>query len=133
MAYSDEEYFLTKINQEELDKLTGEDEEGVNLESAIAAADSLIDSYLSSKTTTPLDEPPEIIKQLSYDIAIFYLHDRIQYNDIPERVKDKYDAALNFLKDIASGKAGLPGIDDEDIEGSVQYDVNTPVFDRDTI
>ena len=126
--YTDKAFFLTRIKLEELDKLTEENED--NLNSAISAADSLIDSYAMNATTVPLDPVPEIIKQLSYDIAIFYLHDRIQFNDIPERVKDKYDAALNWLKDLAAGKANLPGIEADAIEATVQYSVNTPVMHR---
>ena len=110
MGYTDKSYFATKINEDELNNLTGANEGDTgetNLNQAISSADSLIDSYLKIVVSVPVDDPPEIVKQLSYDIAIFYLHDRIQYKDVPERVRDKYDAAINFLKDIAAGKASL--------------------------
>lgn len=110
MGYTDKEYFLAKISEEDLNILIGatEGDTGeLNLRNAISSADSLIDSYLRVVVSVPVDTPPEVIKQLSYDIAVFYLHDRIQYKDIPERVRDKYDAAINFLKDIGSGKASL--------------------------
>src|SRR5690554_4710795 len=97
--YSNKDYFLEKIDEFELNKLTGGKDK--NLESAIETADSVIDSYLTNITSIPLADVPEMIRQLSYDIATFYLHDRIQYSDIPERVKDKYDAAIFLLKDIA--------------------------------
>ena len=127
--YIDDGYFLTKINESEIFKLTGNDKS--NLDIAILAAESLVNSYYANVTTVPMAAPPEIVKQISYDIAVFYLHDRIQYSDIPERVKDKYDAAVNFLKDVASGKANS-GIPAEAAETSIYSESNPNVFNRST-
>lgn len=130
--YTDKEYFLTKINSDELDKLIGDSED--NLDSAISAADSLIDSYLMSVATTlPLADPPEVIKQASYDIATYHLHDRIQLVDIPERIKAKYDDTINWLKDVARGLANIPGIASEEKEEGINYDVNDPKMGRNSI
>jgi len=129
--YSDKNYFLTKIDEAELDKLTGSVD--ANLDAAINAADSLIDSYVANVTATPLNPVPDIIKQFSYDLAIFFLHDRIQYNEIPQRVKDKYDAAINYLKDVASGRANIPGLTADEITETVQHEVNTPIMTRTSI
>lgn len=125
--YTDRQYFEYKINRTELVKLIDDNEE--NLDSAINAADSLIDSYVGNVTAVPIVSPPEIIRQLSYDIAVFYLHDRIQYGDIPERIKDKYDAAVNFLKDIAAGRANL-GVPAEAVETGIYSESNPNVFNR---
>jgi phage gp36-like protein len=127
--YSDKIYFLTKIDEQELDKLTAGSE--INLDAAIQTADSMIDSYLTNVVAAlPLANPPEVIKQISYDIAIFYLHDRIQYNDIPERVKAKYDAAVFFLKDIARGQANIPGLAVPDVTEGINFASNTNIFNR---
>lgn len=68
----------------------------------------MVDSYLRSKIKQlPLESPPESIKSTTYSITLWHLHDRIQPNKIPEWVLDKYDAAINYLKDIANGKATL--------------------------
>lgn len=102
MAYTDRLYFELKIKAEEIEKLTDSDIDVLN--SAISSADSLINTYLKNiAVTLPLSPVPEIIKQCSYDIAIFYLHDRIQYSEIPQWVKDKYNAAIDFLTKIAKG------------------------------
>lgn len=131
MAYSDKDLFLTKINESELDILTGADDD--NLTAAISSSDSLIDSYLTNAVKVlPLDPVPEMIKQISYDIAIFYLHDRIQYKDIPDWVRDKYDAAINFLKDVAKGVANIPGLTADDTSEAVQYIDNSDLFFRGT-
>lgn len=132
MAYTDEEFFLTKINKTELDKLTGGEEE--NLIAAIAFADSMIDSYLTGVVKTlPLETVPDVIKQFSYDIAIFSMHDRIQYTDIPDWVKNKYDSAVFFLKDVARGQANIPGLTSEQKDESISYAVNENVFNRGTV
>lgn len=130
--YTDKDYFLTKLNEEDLNNLLGDNDD--NLTNAIQAADSLIDSYLTNvATTVPLASPPDIVKQLSYDIAVFYLHDRIQFVDIPERVKTKYDAAISFLKDVARGMANIPGLETTDSETGIKYDGNSNVMGRDSI
>jgi phage gp36-like protein len=132
MSYSNKEYFLTKINQAELDKLTNTTD--ANLDAAIASADSLIDSYLITRIKTlPLTTVPEFIKQISYDIALFYLHDRIQYIDIPEFVKTKFDAAVFWLKDFARGQANIPGLASENTDGGISYSINNPIFNRKTV
>lgn len=137
MAYTDKTYFLTKIKEGELNLLLKDDAGVVQddyLTEAVLSADSMIDGYLRNVVTAvPLDDPPKIIKQYSYFIALYFLHDRIQYNEIPQRVKDNYDAAINFMKDLAAGRATLEGIEDEEDEDAyIDYDVNENIFTRNT-
>lgn len=136
MAYTDKTYFLTKIKESELDNLI-RDTDGTAQEDylteAIKSSDNLIDSYLRNAVNDlPLDPVPDMVKQLSYFIALYFLNDRNQYADIPQRVKDNYDAAINFLKDISTGKATLEGIEEEDLDNFIDYEVNTNVFNRQT-
>ena len=110
MAYTNKDYFLLKIKTEELERLTDGDDAILN--SAIQSADSLIDTYLNNVLSNPPifdveGSGPAIIKQCSYDIAIFYLHDRIQYSEIPQWVKEKYNAAIDFLTKVAKGIISL--------------------------
>lgn len=136
MPYSDKTYFLKKIKESELDTLIVNDAgtpQDSYLEDAITSADNMIDTYIRNVVNTlPLDPVPETIAQCSYFIASYYLHDRIQYNDIPVRVKDNYDIAINLLKDIAAGKASLEGVEEDDIDAQVDYDVNDNIFTRDS-
>ncbi|MBK9333855.1 MAG: DUF1320 domain-containing protein [Ignavibacteria bacterium] len=113
MAYSLEADFLKRISKEVYDELTapvsgdGLTAEDI-IEDAIDTADNTIDSYISSAVSTvPLDEPTKMITQCSVDISIFNLHSRVQYDRIPEWVKDRYDACISWLKDVQSGKANL--------------------------
>lgn len=113
MAYSAEADFLKRISKEVYDELvapvTGDTLTAAQIrDEAIATADDTINSYISSAVdTVPLDEPTKMIVQCSVDISIFNLHSRIQYDRIPEWVKDRYDACISWLKDVQSGKANL--------------------------
>jgi phage gp36-like protein len=127
--YSDKNYFLTKINEVELNNLTETNDQ--NLIEAINAADSLINGYLKkSVLTLPLDPVPDIIRLTSYQIALYYLHDRIQYSDIPERVKLNYDNAIAFLIDTASGKANIHVVEDSNLSAQIEFDADENVFGR---
>lgn len=140
MAYTDKTYFLTKIKESDLDNLLKDDSgtpQDDFLTEAVKSADSLINGYLKKAVKTlpiPAEKLPDIIKQYSYDIAIYNLHDRIQFDDIPSRIKDKYDAAVNYLKDIASGEADLDIQDAEegDITSQVAYFVDENRMSRDS-
>ncbi len=111
MAYINKSFFLQRIKQEELTKLT-ENSDAI-LDSAVASADSLIDSYLGNRLIqAPMgqigaDDYPPSIKQCSYDIAMYYLHDRIQYSEIPHWITDKYKTSIDFLTKIANGIISL--------------------------
>jgi phage gp36-like protein len=136
MPYTDKEYFLKHIRQAELDNLimgdNGQPDE-TKLTSAIESADDLINSYLRPVIATlPIDPMPPIIKQCSYDLAIYYLQPNIQYAEIPQRVKDSYDAAINFLKDVAGGKIDLLKTDTKESSNTteIDYDVEDSIFDR---
>ncbi|MBN8569656.1 MAG: DUF1320 domain-containing protein [Ignavibacteria bacterium] len=137
MPYTDKAYFLLKIKSEELERLTDDDDAILN--SAIKSADSLIDTYLNNVLFNPPifdveGSGPEIIRQCSYDIAVFYLHDRIQYSEIPQWVKEKYNAAIDFLTKIAKGIISL----DIETENTASHmyrkpDNNVQFFGSDTV
>jgi phage gp36-like protein len=139
MAYTNKSYFLTKINMDELNKLTGVSDD--NLDSAIQSADSMINSYLKNVVTTvPItsnvetDKYPPAIRQCSYDLAIFYLHDRIQYSEIPQWVKEKYNAAIDFLTKIAKGIITLEiETENPSSEDYQKPDNNVQFFGSDTV
>lgn len=134
MAYTDRDYFLNKIKESELIKLTADDngdEDTEKLTNAIASADDLIDSYLKKVVDElPLaaDIVPESIKQCSYYIAVYYLHDNIDYADIPEHAEKNYKNSIAYLKDVSTGAALLPDIPEADVNTGVSYDVETNRF-----
>lgn len=137
--YSTEADFLKRIAKEDYDELTrprtGDSLTAAQIrDEAIETADEVIDSYIMSVVdTVPLDTPTKMITQCSVDIAIFNLHSRVQYDRIPEWVKDRYDACLAWLKDVQSGKAnlGLPAEDEEDLLDKTSYSAAEILMRRD--
>ena len=126
MAYINKDYFKDKITETELENLIRDDKGTVQdtyLDNAIATADEFIDSYLSKRIKVlPLTEPvPKMVKQCSYFVAMYYLHERIQYVDIPQRIKDNYDVAVNWLKSVADGGVTLP-VEETDVNTGVWFE-----------
>ena len=84
-----------------------------NIEGAIARADGVIDSYLRAVYSgdLPLASPPETVRNVSAEIAVYYLWEstNVSHDDNPRA--SAYDDALRWLRDIAAGKAvlDLPG------------------------
>ena len=75
-----------------------------SVDKAIADACSLVDSYLISKHEIPLSVPyPGSIVNATSAIARYFLHD----SGKSERMRDDYQDAVRYLRDISNGKAKL--------------------------
>jgi phage gp36-like protein len=89
MAYCTRDNLVQRFGEREIDDLLDRDNNSVDdtdtLSQTIADADSLIDSYVSSKYQTPLDQVPQIIKYISCDITRFMLWD----DNAPEEVRNR--------------------------------------------
>ncbi|MDI6853156.1 MAG: DUF1320 domain-containing protein [Deltaproteobacteria bacterium] len=110
MAYSSQNDLLTMIAPEELAELTaeaGDLPDELVAEEAIAQADAEINAYLGSRYAVPVTPTPPRVKALSVDMAIYHLYSRRSV--IPPVRRDKYEAALAFLKAVAAGMVGLEG------------------------
>ena len=110
MAYCSQSDLLTMISQEDLAELTadsGDLPDAFVVEDAIAQADAEIDAYLGNRYTLPLTPAPPRVKALSVDMAIYHLYSR--RNVTPAVRRDKYEAAVAFLKAVAAGTLGLEG------------------------
>lgn len=73
----------------------------VAVESALRKASSLADSYLAR--WLPVEEPPEALK----DAVIRIAHYQLTGETGNEETRRRYDDAIQWLRDIASGKASL--------------------------
>lgn len=74
---------------------------------ALADADATIDGYLSGRYALPLATTPPLLARIAGDLALYYLHPAA----VPEDVRQRYTDALAQLRDLATGKAQLPGLD----------------------
>lgn len=92
---------------------TGEAIDAERVDTAIGDASRTIDSFLRMRRSVPVDPVPSVLIGACADIARFLLHD----DHAPEAVKDRYKATIQWLKDIAAGKASL-GEEDTTITGS---------------
>ncbi len=108
MAYCSQNDILTRISQEELAQLTsdsGDLPDALVVEEAIAQADAEIDSYLGSCCSVPLTPAPPRLKALSADMAIYHIYSR--RGVAPPVRRERYEAAVAFLKAVAAGAATL--------------------------
>lgn len=134
--YSTQDDILKRIRKRELDKLiestTGEPDSADILTEAVSTADSIIDGYLKSVVKTlPHTDIPEAITDCSANISIYILHSRIQYHDVPEFWKERYDTCISYLKDVSKGLANIEAaIEDEEQQDSLKAYSNQNVFNR---
>ena len=101
MAYSTLEDLINIIPERELINLTNDKcpADNINVEkiaSSIEYAAELINSYLRNKYKLPLKFIPEIIKNISTDIAAYRLYSR-RPEKMPEHIKNGYDEAKKLL------------------------------------
>jgi phage gp36-like protein len=68
-------------------------------------AEAEINSYLASRYVLPLDPVPAQVRTLACDIARY----RLDAANPRQATKDRYDAAVRTLRDLAAGKATLGG------------------------
>lgn len=110
MAYCTEDDLLKMIPQEELAQLTaesGDTPDSQVVAEAISRAEGEIDAYLGSRYALPLTPVPDQVKGLSVDMAIYHLYSRRSV--APPVRRQRYEAALSFLKQVAAGQAVLEG------------------------
>lgn len=107
MAYCTHSDILGQVSADTLIQLTDDDTAGSIdasvIEAAIAWADSRIDAYCSEKYALPFDPVPPVIRDISVDMAVYKLFARRQA--VPEDRAKTYTEALQFLRDLAAGKA----------------------------
>ncbi len=110
MAYCSEDDLLKMIPQADLAELTaesGEVPDSLIIIEAISKAEAEIDSYLGVKYVVPLAGPPDQVKALAVDLAIYHLFSRRSV--VPPVRQQKYDAAVAFLKQVAAGQIVIVG------------------------
>jgi phage gp36-like protein len=95
--------------------LSDHDDDGVAdpepIADAMQAASSIIDAYLSVRYPTPIQNPPQVVKDLTVDIGLYRLaYSRLKQTD---EMRKRYDDAIQLLKDIVAGKASI-GLDTDD-------------------
>lgn len=104
MSYTNLDNLTTIIPMQELANLTNDDRLSKEIrseivDSAIVYADELINTYLRNKYKLPLKMVPQIIINISTDIAAFRLYSR-RPQKMPEHIQNRYDEAIKILSNI---------------------------------
>ena len=110
MAYCSENDLLKMIPQSELAELTaesGEVPDSLIIIDAISKAEAEIDSYLGVKYVVPLSAPPDRVKALAVDLAIYHLYSRRSI--VPPVWQQRHDAAVAFLNQVVAGQMVIVG------------------------
>jgi phage gp36-like protein len=102
----------------------------------IDQADAEIDSYCGRQYSVPFSPVPDRIRTLSVDIAIYRAYLRRQL--VPDPARQRYEDAINFLKDVSKGLAVI-GTSDSPPDATstgvntVTFSSNDRLFSRDTM
>ena len=88
------------------DGTVSEDADRIN--TALADASALVDTYLEARYKLPLDKTPTFLKSLTCDIARFRCSSDVLESSSP--AKQSYDVALKNLKSIKEGSLDLVGL-----------------------
>lgn len=107
MSYASKADLVARFGEQELIQLTdranADQIDDAVVDSALADADELINSYLTQRYPLPLPSVPAILVSRASDIARFRLYDEAP---TPE-VRKRYEEAVSWLKDVAASRAGL--------------------------
>lgn len=108
MPFLEEDDYKVQIRDFELEELTGYTN-GIRLKSE-TAAQAEMESYLRDRykvedifSDAGDDRNPLIVMYL-IDMALYHLFSAITPRQVPQIRMDRYDAAINWLKAVASGK-----------------------------
>lgn len=105
---------------------------------ALDRASAEIDTHLSARYQTPIAGHPEALITPAVSIAVYNL--AVRHSSLTETIEDRYKQAVDLLKRIADGKAGL-GADEPRVESSdpnasaagASFNANGRVFSRRTL
>ncbi len=112
---------LPTVSEAEIARLTDDENGRVINESvvneAISKGDELINGYLRSRINVlPLSSPPQLVKNISVDLAVYYLYQRRYRTNMPESIENQYKTTIKTLEQIQKGLINL-GIEPISEEG----------------
>ncbi|HSA07668.1 MAG TPA: DUF1320 domain-containing protein [Candidatus Gastranaerophilales bacterium] len=126
MSYSTISDLQNRVSPDTLIQLTDDTGSGEidspKINSAISWADEIIDGYIRGRYTLPLAQTPGLIKNLSTELAVYWLYSRRMTTEIPESITAIYKDSLKILSDIQTGRVSI-GV----------YEVQTPKASADYV
>lgn len=137
MTYAVKQNLIDRFGQTELAQLTDR-VDGTTIDDAVVNraledADGIINGYIQARYTLPLSSLPPRIVTVACDIARYQLFE----DAVTEIVRQRYEDAIAWLKGVSAGKVSLgldaAGAETETESGTVDYEANDRVFNRDTL
>lgn len=141
MAYATVADLIAAYGEQEVIALTDREEredaentvgtvDGTVALGALERASSEADTYIAVRYALPLSSVPEALRAAVCDIARFRLTGGETTETTP--IADRYKAAVAWLKDVAAGRAVLPGVATVSAGGAggVDFDAGRRVFAR---
>lgn len=122
--------FLNSILDEDVDA-------DIAVTAAMGRASAEIDTHLSARYAVPISGKPLALVTLAVNIGVYNLV--ISHAHLTDSIRDRYKDAVDLLKRIADGKAGLgadePHVsDDPDVSaGGASFSAKERLFSRDTL
>lgn len=114
MKYATLEELNRRFGTRELQILApGDEPAGIDpdlIEAALNDAQAEIDSYIGQRYRIPLSSVPDVLVGVACDLARF----RLYSTNPTEEVMNRHNQRIAFLRDVSSGKAGIP------VEGNQQ-------------
>jgi len=137
MPYITLDEIKKSLPEEAVIQLTDDEDTGAvnqaHVDEAIARADSVIDAYCGSLYAVPFSDPPQAIKNISADLAIYNLYSR-KVDAVPEARLERYRTGTRQLEAIAKGTVTLGSAT---VAPSEKPEANTSdeerVFTKDTL
>ncbi|WP_080993457.1 gp436 family protein [Trabulsiella odontotermitis] len=109
MSYATPDQFIRTFSERETVSLTDEKRTGQvdtdKLAFALTRASNVIDGYLVARYKTPWPDSPGILTGYCCDIARYQL--ATDYRQVSDEIRFRYEDAIKFLRDVASGRIGL--------------------------
>jgi phage gp36-like protein len=128
MSYCTYDDLLLNFGEQELEQVADRDRDGSAddgvLNEGIAFATDLIDGYLRNRYTLPLTTVPRSLTGVACDIARYRF-----YQDQPtDLVVLRYNAAIQWLRDIADGRVGLDVATTQSESAQITYSQPSAIF-----
>ncbi|WP_337840511.1 DUF1320 domain-containing protein [Rheinheimera sp.] len=106
MPYCSLPELRTRFGADEVNQLIDPDGSGPQdaiADAELTSASATIDSYLAGRYALPLSVVPLKLVEVCANLTRYALH----RNAVPELVKERYQDAIKWLRDVADGKASL--------------------------
>lgn len=108
MAHCTQQDLIDRFGEDEITQLADRDRDGtIDADVVTKACDDAtaeIDGWLYGRLTLPETVPQEVVRR-ACDVARYLLYD----DRASDQVRERYEDALTWLKDVAAGRVTIPG------------------------